>query len=95
MRIVSTPQFREDLQAVLSPLIANNPQQAKSFKLYLDTVLLNLPTKAAKYKPSIYFDDPRVKEIEHQGCTIPFFYDENRKVFVLLGIIDNRLPTAS
>ena len=90
MHVVSTPQFREDLKAALLPLIATNPQQAKSFKLYLDTILLNLPTKANKYKPSLYIDDPDARDIEHQGYTIPFYYDKNGAAFIILGMIDNR-----
>jgi hypothetical protein len=90
MTVLSSPLFTAQLRAILAPRLQADPQAAKSFKLYLDTVLLNLPTKASKYKPSIYFDDPGVKEIEHQGCTIPFYYDKARGVFILLGIIDNR-----
>lgn len=95
MKIVSSPLFRQQLRAILGPLARTNPPAAKSFKLYLDTILLNLPTKAAKYKPSIYFDDPHVKDIEHQGYTIPFYYDEEQRVFAILGIIDNRPATSS
>jgi len=91
MSVLASPLFIQQLQAVLAPMAHANPQGAKSFKLYLDTVLLNMPTKANKYKPSIYFDDADIKDIEHQGCTIPFYYDSERNVYVLLGIIDNRV----
>ena len=94
MTVVSSPLFRKQLQAILKLMVASNPAAAKSFKLYLDTILLNLPTKATKYKTSIYFDDPDVRDIEHQGFTIPFFYDREHGVFALLGIIDNRTATA-
>lgn len=90
MTVLSGPLFKEQLREILEPMVLNHPESAKSFKLYLDTILLNLPTKASKYKPSIYFDDPNVRDIEHQGYTIPFYYDENQKAFALLGIIDNR-----
>ena len=90
MTVVSSPLFRQQLQEILAPLAETNPQGVKSFKLYLDTILLNLPTKADKYKPSIYFDDANARDIEHQGYTIPFYYDKERGVYAILGIIDNR-----
>ncbi|WP_345970094.1 MULTISPECIES: type II toxin-antitoxin system RelE/ParE family toxin [Sulfurimonas] len=91
MRVVATPSFVEQLKALLLTIAESNPEEAKRFKLYLDTILLNLPSKAQKYKPSIYFDDADVKDIEHQGCTIPFYYDHAGAALVLLGIIDNRV----
>ncbi len=90
MNITCTPLFTEQLKAILAPMAKANPQSAKSFKLYLDTILLNLPTKAKKYKPSIFFDDDAVRDIEHQGCTVPFYHDREKNTYIILGIIDNR-----
>jgi len=93
MTVVSSPLFCRQLEEILAPLVETNPQEAKRFKLYLDTILLNLPSKASKYKRSIYFDDDNAKDIEHQGYTIPFYYDKARGACALLGIIDNRAKT--
>jgi hypothetical protein len=90
MKIVCMPLFTQQLKTVLASMVRTNPQGAKSFKLYLDTILLNIPSKAQKYKPSIYFDNENVRDIEHQGYTIPFYYDKDQKKYVILGIIDNR-----
>ncbi|MHC3995126.1 type II toxin-antitoxin system RelE/ParE family toxin [Thiomicrolovo sp. ZZH C-3] len=91
MKVVAAPRFTEQLKALLLTIAETNPEEAKRFKLYLDTILLNLPSKAQKYKPSIYSDDADVRDIEHQGCTIPFYYDRDGGAYVLLGIIDNRV----
>lgn len=91
MTIVCTPLFLDQLKSILAPMANTSPKGAKSFKLYLDTILLNLPTKAQKYKPSIFFDDDAIKDIEHQGCTIPFYYDSDKRTYIILGIIDNRV----
>lgn len=90
MKILCTPLFIQQLETILAPMAETNPQGTKSFKLYLDTILLNLPSKAHKYKSSIYFDNENVRDIEHQGYTIPFYYDNVHKRYVILGIIDNR-----
>jgi len=90
MKITPTPLFLQQLQALLLPLKTHNPEEGRRFKLYLDTILLNIPSKAGKYKPSVYFDDEAVRDIEHQGYTIPFYHDRERHCYVLLGIINNR-----
>ena len=89
MTIVSSPLFNEQLHAILLTMTEANPQGAKGFKLYLDTILLNLPTKAQKYKRSVYFDNDDIRDIEHQGFTIPFYHDKTDNTYALLGIIDN------
>jgi hypothetical protein len=47
-----------------------------------------MPSKVQKYKKSIYFDDEDIKDIEHQGYTIPFVYDEINDTFLILGITE-------
>jgi len=89
MQIVSSPLYKQQLQTILSESFEDNIQAAKSFKLYLDTIILNMPTKAKKYKQSIFFNDENIKDIGHQGFTIPFYYDSINDTYVVLGIISN------
>lgn len=85
-QIVSSTLFEEQLQEILNTLEKEDSKSAKSFKLYLDTVILNMQSKIAKYKPSVYFEDEKVKDIENQGYLIPFYCDETNETYVLLGI---------
>lgn len=84
--IVSSNLFNEQLDDILSMLENEDGSKAKSFKLYLDTVIINMQSKIAKYKPSVYFENENVKEIENQGYVIPFHCDEEDETYVLLGI---------
>jgi hypothetical protein len=86
-QIVSSSLFEEQLKEILDSLEKEDVNSAKSFKLYLDTVIINMQSKIAKYKPSVYFDNEKVKDIENQGYTIPFYIDEEEGIYVLLGII--------
>lgn len=88
MKIVASPLFERQLKALLSSVMESDPNAAKSFKLYLDTVLLNIPTKAKKYKPSVFFDDDSIKDVEHHGYVIPFYYDRRTDTYVILGITE-------
>lgn len=85
-QIVSSGLFEEQLKEILNSLEKEDINRAKSFKLYLDTVIVNMQTKITKYKPSVYFDNEKVKDIENQGYTIPFYIDEEEGIYVLLGI---------
>ncbi|MEA3371161.1 MAG: hypothetical protein U9Q40_07460 [Campylobacterota bacterium] len=77
-------QLKEILELVLSQ---SDYQTAKKFKLYLDTIILNMPTKAKKYKKSIFFDDEYIKDIEYENYLIPFVFDDENKIFTVLGIV--------
>lgn len=85
--ILSSTLFTEQLQGIITVLEKEDSSRAKSFKLYLDTVIINMQSKIAKYKPSVYFENEKVKEIENQGYVIPFYTDEAEEIYVLLGIV--------
>ena len=87
MSILTSNLYKEQLKETLTLLEKENVSDMKSFEMYLDTIIINMQTKAKKYKQSIYFDDENIKDIENQGYTIPFYFDEKKKVYVLLGLI--------
>ena len=93
MNIICSKLYQEQLKSILEPYLNSDPKGIKDFKLYLDTVVLNMPSKVQKYKKSIYFDDEDIRDIEHQGYTIPFVYDEINNIFLILGIIQNNNMT--
>ncbi|MEA2091096.1 MAG: hypothetical protein U9O83_01870 [Campylobacterota bacterium] len=86
MEILASPLFEEQLKDILEILKEEDYEESKQFKMYLDTIIVNAPTKAKKYKKSIYFDDENIKDIEFKGCTIPFLIDEAKDSYVILGI---------
>lgn len=84
MNILSSKLYQAQLKSILASFAK---EDIKSFKLYLDTIILNMPSKVKKYKQSVYFDNEKIKDIEHQGYTIPFYIDEAKETYVVLGII--------
>ena len=87
MQIVATPLYEQQLQALLQELSEESVEETIRFKMYLDTIIINMPSKYKKYKPSIFFEDETVKDIELKGLIIPFFYDESNDTYVLLGVV--------
>ena len=89
MQILTTELFEQQLQALLEGFIEEDYAAAKKFKLYLDTIIINLPTKAHKYKKSIYFDDESIKDIPHENYTILFYMDGESHSYLVLAILEN------
>ena len=87
MNIIYSELYEKQLKEILDFILKEDFQAAKSFKLYLDTLILNMPTKVKKYKSSLFFDDENIKDLECQGYIIPFLVDEKNDVFVVLGIV--------
>jgi len=87
VNIICSELYEKQLKEILESLVKEDFKATKSFKLYLDTLILNMPTKVKKYKTSIFFDDKNIKDLECQGYTIPFLVDEENDVFVVLGIV--------
>jgi len=88
MKILCTMVFEEQLKSILETFSEKDFAATKSFKMYLDTVIINIPTKAQKYKKSIYFNDENIRDVEHQGFIIPFLFDEKNDIYLILGIVE-------
>jgi len=86
MNILASKVYETQLKEILDILIKIDYQQTKNFKMYLDTIILNMPSKLKKYQKSIYFDDDNIKDIQYNGCTIPFLIDIDKNLIILLGI---------
>jgi hypothetical protein len=82
MNILSSSLYKKQLNGILK-----EESDVKYFEMYLDTIIINMHTKVKKYKKSIYFENENIKDIENQGYTIPFYVDESKKIYVLLGIL--------
>jgi hypothetical protein len=87
MNILCTDVFKTQLKEILEESVKEDFTATKNFKMYLDTIIINVPTKAKKFKKSIYFDDDNIKDITHQGLIIPFYFDEENDNYVLLGVV--------
>jgi len=87
MKILCTQTYQEQLKEILSQLAQEDYNATKQFKIYLDTIIINMPTKAQKYKESIFFKNEKIRDIDHQGFLIPFYMDEESQTYLLLGMI--------
>ena len=87
MKIVCSELYEKQLKEILEDMLKYDYKATKSFKSYLDTIIVNIPTKAKKYKKSIFFDNENIKDVEHQGLRIPFLLDNENDIYVILGVV--------
>jgi plasmid stabilization system protein ParE len=87
MNILCTPLYETQLKEILSLFADEDFKAAKAFKLYLDTIIINIQTKAHKYKSSIYFDDENIRDIQHEAYTIVFYEDRANQNYLLISIL--------
>jgi hypothetical protein len=90
VNIYYTELYETQLKQLLANFADEDFSATKSFKIYLDTIIINMPTKFKKYKKSIYFDDENIRDIAHENFLIPFFIDEKNDSFLILGILEKR-----
>jgi len=91
MRIVCSELYEMQLKSLLEDFLKEDISATKKFKSYLDTIIINLPTKATKYKKSIYFDDENIKDIVHENFIIPFYIDKTNDTYLILGIVEKAI----
>ena len=87
MNILSSDLYKKQLKEALELIKKQSEVDVKNFEMYLDTIIVNMQTKIKKYKKSTYFDNESIKDIQNQGFTIPFYIDEKKSLYILLGII--------
>ena len=87
MQILATEKFEKELKLILAKMLEQlDCKSVENFKLYLDTIMLNIPTKLHKYKVSPYFNDNQIKEIDYNGFKIFIYEDSLKKNIILLSI---------
>ena len=93
MNILTSPLYKEQLKEVKELVKKQNETDVSGFELYLQTIIINMHTKVKKYKKSLYFDDENVKDIQNQGFTIPFYIDQKKNLYILLGIVATQVTS--
>ena len=87
MKILCSQVYEKQLKIILTEMSQVSLKEAKDFKLYLDTIIINIPTKAKKYKQSTLCKDENIKDIEYNGYKIPFFLNLEENIYLVLGIV--------
>jgi len=88
VEILCSELYEEQVKKILEPIIEDDISLAKKVKIYLDTLIINIPTKAKKYKKSIYFDDENIKDLEYENYTVVFYIKKSDNSYIIIGIVN-------
>jgi len=87
VKILSTELYESQLKDILEKYFQDDFNGAKKFKIYLDTLIINIPTKIKKYKQSLLFEDENIKEVDYENFKVLFYHDTENSHFVILSIV--------
>lgn len=88
MEILCTELFQKQLTNILETFSNIDLAATQKFKSYLDTIIINIPTKASKYKQSQYFNDKDIREVIHENFIIFFYVKEDTQTYLILSIVE-------
>ena len=92
MKIIHKPNFSEQLKQILSYIAHDNPQASVRFKNGLKESIYLLPDNPYKYRQSIYFDSPHIRDMVYKKYTIIYRVKPIKKTIEVLRIFNQNKP---
>jgi plasmid stabilization system protein ParE len=81
MKILFKDTFVSRLEKQIDFISIDNPGNARKFKSELLSKIKEIPSNPYRYRKSIYFDDPTIRDLIYKGYTIVFRISENIEIF--------------
>lgn len=87
MEVRLQDSFLQKLNRQVAYISADKPGAARKFKDELIKRIKSLQYHPLKCRKSIYFDDPRIRDLIFKGYTITYKIDEALKQITVFGIV--------
>lgn len=86
MQIELSQAFITQLQALLEFIAKDNLGNALKFERELIERIENLGSMPRKYRQSIHFSNPNIRDFIFKGYIVPYLIDSTNNTLVILGI---------
>lgn len=86
MQIELSERFIAQLQALLEFIAQDSVENALKFERELSMQIENLGSMPRKYRQSIHFYDPNIRDFIFKGYVVPYLIDSANNKLVILGI---------
>lgn len=86
MQIELSLAFIAQLQALLEFIAKDSVENALKFERELLARIENLSSMPRKYRQSIHFSDPNIRDFIFKGYVVPYLIDSANNKLVILGI---------
>jgi len=90
MQAIKSKTFDAQLDTIIDFIASDSIDNALKFINDLEKNISALPHMPYKFRQSIYFNDPNIRDYIFKGYVIPYLIDVNEKQIVLLGIVKYR-----
>ena len=81
MKILFKDTFVFRLEKQIEYISIDNPGNARKFKRELLSNIKEIPSNPYRYRKSIYFNDPMIRDLIYKGYIIVFRISENIEIF--------------
>lgn len=86
MQIELSLAFIAQLQSLLEFIAQDSVENALKFECELLARIENLSSMPRKYRQSIHFSDPNIRDFIFKGYVVPYLIDSANNKLVILGI---------
>lgn len=86
MQIELSQAFITQLQALLEFIAKDSVENALKFECELLARIENLGSMPRKYRQSIHFSNPNIRDFIFKGYIVPYLIDSANNTLVILGI---------
>lgn len=86
MQIELSQAFITQLQTLLEFIAQDSVENALKFERELLVRIENLDSMPRKYRQSIHFSDPNIRDFIFKGYVVPYLIDSANNKLVILGI---------
>jgi len=83
LKIVESKQFKEELKAIAFYIRKDKPSASVSFVKLLKAKVNLLRDFPYQYKPSIYFENEKIRDMGYRGYTIVYEIDKPNNRLIL------------
>ena len=90
MQVIKSKIFDAQLDTIIDFIASDSIDNALKFINDLEKNISALAHMPLKFRQSIYFNDPNIRDYIFKGYVVPYMVDKDKKQIVLLGIIKYR-----
>ncbi len=86
MTVITDEPFDQNLKKIVRFIAIDSQNRARAFHVSLRKGLESLDNFPFKYRQSIHYNDPKIRDFIFKGYTIPYLVDEAEDRIVVLDI---------
>jgi len=92
VNIRESEQFKQELRFIALHIKRDKRTASIKFVQHLKTAIQNIPSSPYQYRQSIYYENPNIRDMIHQGYTVVYEINSEDNILEILTIFNQNLP---